>query len=43
MYANDIVLTIFNNTIPNLTEIDEFELKKLQKLYEVNKLTLNIN
>ena len=43
MYADDTVLTISSNTISNLTEIAEFELRKVHKWYEVNKLTFNIN
>ena len=43
MYADDKVLTISSNTITNLTEIVEFEFRKVQKWCEVNKLTLNIN
>ena len=43
MYADDTVLTFSSNSITNLTEIAEFELRKVQKWYEVNKLTLNIN
>ena len=42
-YSYDTVLTISSNTISNLTKIAEFESRKVQKWYEVNKLTLNIN
>ena len=42
-YADDTVVTVSSNIIPNLTEIAKFDLRKVQKWYEVNKLTLNIN